>query len=427
MPHEQHHHRLHCHALESVFKHLTLGELRSCALVSCNWRKVVYTMRGISSGRTLYVITREHVRNILKSSMARHIHSLDMLSFLPSVCVNLLRSICCHMPFLRSLAFKLESIDDWQSFTTFPSTLTCVNVAFTRDCIRTTEAVQDILDILSRHRPLTNLKMEHVPVEVSLAPLQALDNLTSLSIEQPYQEWPDRQLQELRSLTQVKHIDLWLTEDQLLYLLRAPCNRLLQWTQLSIHMGIDDACAALLPTVCPGLESVCISAAGASPNFHSLAFLTQLPQLTHLHFSAKISVMRFSQSRLDRLLLTLPVSLPLVTSLHLDGGELTSILQRFPHLETLALENVWNWNILYFLNPVCKSLRTLSMIFCERGSLTRNTSTLLWLKCMPQLTSLSLHDTYILGELERCALQPPSSLLPSLVQFNYSSRRQRLC
>jgi len=142
------------------------------------------------------------------------------------------------MPFLRRLDIKLPRAEkgDLAGFA-FPATLSCVYLTVEREYVSVAAAagLQALLFALASHVPLTELRISvssHLHASVSLAPLQRLERLHSLSIRRTgtrNTQGADTHLCELHMLTHVKKLRVGLQENALLRLLQAPCERPQQW------------------------------------------------------------------------------------------------------------------------------------------------------------------------------------------------------
>jgi hypothetical protein len=88
-------------------------------------------------------------------------------------------------------------------------------------------------------------------------------------------------------------------------------------------------------------------------------------------------------------------------------------------LRDLTLTDTEQWADLSFLRPVRHTLRTLKLRDCDHTDDAASLLDLVDDETMPQLTSLTLLDSYDLDAVALRALRPPSALLPSLQQFVY--------
>jgi len=370
--------------------------------------------------------------------MARHVSDIYIQLSVP-LTMALLQSIFRCMPFLRRLQFWLPPDEENHADLAFPATLSDVSVSVSymkRDLDAAASRFQSIIGALSHHAPLTQLAIsdrgdQPLFAAVSLAPLRRLEGLRLLTMEF-VKRHPDEQLAELRTLTQLEELRIPFSRwpaSVVLGLLQAPCERPLQWTTLHTEMRLNDACAALLPTVAPYLQrvSICGPGHGSSDVLSSLLFLVRLPALTYLHVLAS-----GYPAVLDVLMGTLPAaaaSLPRLTCLYwqgskMDSAQMTAVIACCPQLQELTLEWAAGWSDFTFLQPVRSTLHTLRVDFCgekeRHGSII---ASLPQLAELPHLTTLALLDTCLLEPDTLRALQPPSALLRSLTHFKYAPRQ----
>ncbi len=409
-PPPQPHLKLHQHALESIFGHLSFDELRSAVLVSPRWLEAVYAMRGIEGGKQLLVDSAEEITSVMQSRIARHVTDGSHLRKSSDLSQQQVQQILRCMPFLRELRFTPLADDEWSGAMRFPSTLHTIELRFPPI---SGASVNSLLRALSLHQPLVSLVAldlqfaAFLPAGVSFAPLQTLPALRHLTIHQssPSEvEITHTQVLEMRALTQLEQLELRCDESTMLQLLEPPHQ--LQWTMAPYTGCITDAVAALLPTL-PRLSAFSHSAFALS--LTSLDFLAQLPALT------SIRLRQMDGSRMDALLLALSVSLPQVISLTLYGSDLTTqqlrgLMSRLPNLRELSLSGLRNGR-LTFLQPVYGTLRVLHLTACSISP-----ESLVVLHSCSQLTDLQLTHSLSkpLDVMYRWALTPPSPLIPTL-------------
>jgi hypothetical protein len=102
------HKKLHPHALESIFGHLSFADLRNVTRVSRPWQHAVTTMRPIADGPTVSSTAR--LDAALQSFLSRHVSIIDVDAdtvrrhTMVLTCAHL-RRIHTGMPFLRHLGF----------------------------------------------------------------------------------------------------------------------------------------------------------------------------------------------------------------------------------------------------------------------------------------------------------------------------------
>ncbi len=171
--------------------------------------------------------------------------------------------------------------------------------------------------------------------------------------------------------------------------------------------------AALLPSL---LHLRSFSLDEHLPSLSSLDFLAQLPALTEIEIGSRAG-------NADALLQSLSVTLPRVATLHLNSSALNSdqlkvLLTRFPQLRELTLGSVGAFDSLSFLEPVRGTLSSLSLRRCHGFEITANTLLVL---CPFGLTNLKVHRRYggALDDSLVRSLTPPSTLLPTLQEFEY--------
>jgi hypothetical protein len=129
----------------------------------------------------------------------------------------------------------------------------------------------------------------------------------------------------------------------------------------------------------------------------------------------------------DALLQSLSVTLPRVAKLRLGNGflntdELKALLTRLPQLRELTLDDLHQFDSLSFLSPVRSTLRSLSLNGCDGFEITAES--LLVLRSFG-LTRLQLNRGFgpALDVALVQSLTPPSTLLPTLEQFEYVAPR----
>ncbi len=420
---------LHQHALESIFGCLSFDELRFAVLVSSRWQAAVGSMRGIANGRNLE--REEEVDAALPSRLARHISSIGCVdeNFTasqrePMFAVALSRvqveQIAARMPFLQQLHFNPLATSDWLGPLRLPSMLHTLSLHF--DVDHSAAASQNpLICAVAASLPLLEVLSlgfeESVPTHVTFAPLQALLALKALHLDTPeeYAQLTSTQVAELRAVTQLEDLGCPFDTKTLLQLLQPPSNSQLQWTDMPLCSCITDAVAALLPSL-SNLQTLLFN--DSFCHVSSLDFLAQLPALTALEFSPSER-----NGRMEALLLSLAVSLPRVTSLQLfssfDTPQLTALLARFPQLRQLRLHVMYRFDALTFLEPVRSTLRSMSLHRCQHPQF--QPEALLFLRSF-SLTHLALSHCFDrpLDAVYRWALTPPSAMLTTLEQFDYT-------
>ncbi len=98
--------------------------------VSRDWLAAVYSMRGLEHGGTLR--SENQISAALASRLARHVASIgDRYNCLLFTRAQLQR-IASRMPFLRQLAIKLQSGEEWsaEERLSLPATLSEVSIRF---------------------------------------------------------------------------------------------------------------------------------------------------------------------------------------------------------------------------------------------------------------------------------------------------------
>ncbi len=422
----QPHHKLHRHALESIFGFLSFDELRSSMFVSRRWIEAVYSMRGLEDGRQLDLRTFDEFSVVLPSRLARHVTSIFESNGRAPITLSQeqLQQIAVRMPFLRDLRFAPLPADDWSAGVRFPPTLHTIHLHIDP---RSTPApsINALLSTISQHQPLVHLDITLVrgsviPRDMSFAPLQALPMLKSLRVDINHQtDMTTAQVNELRTLTQLEILVIWCDESTLLRLLEPPYNSRLQWKSLPFYGPFTDAGVALLPSL-PRLEK--LSFRKLPVELSSLDFLAQLPHLTALEVS---SIIPPDWKRTAVMLLALSVSLPRVTHLKVEFWKVSTpalrhLMAYLPNLREVDLRYLYHVDDLTFLEPVRGSLRKLTLASCL-GDLPFDA-----LRALSSfsLTHLKLEDTLApsLRDPARLAsLTPPSSLIPTLQVFEHRS------
>ncbi len=426
------HLRLHQHALESIFGLLSFDELRTALLVSHRWLSAVYSMRGLSEGKRLRCLPACLSASSVPSSprLLRHVTSLD-----PSWTVELgpmqLQRVCRSMPFLRTLHFSPLPDVDWSEAQRLelPSTLLEVGLRCDEGDLKCGADVTALLSLLSSHQPPQTLRVwlddsPDATSRLSFAPLQALPNLERLEVACLAEgiALSADQIQQLRALTQLQCLNIENgSEEQLLRLLEPPSNSQFQWRALPTKSDVTDAVAALLPAL-PRLRT--LTCYVIPPTLSSLTFLAQMPALTSFNLISDCEEDGETE-RMDALLVALTAPLPRIISFRLNNSylstqQLSTLLALMPHLHSLALTWMSDVSSLAFLAPVCSTLRSLILAGCKHAELTPGA--LLDGIAGLQLTNLRITRSLSapLDAQQTAALTPPSTLLPTLEQFEYA-------
>ncbi len=414
------HTRLHADVLEATFDFLTFDELHSAMKVCQNWLAAVCLMCGLTSGHSLRPTATLDLTAICRSRLARHISKFECLDELtPTLTPVQLTQVISAMPFLRELHFRsmeqpygwMRTLEDLR----LPSTLRLVKLHSTLEM--RLSSLNAVIECLGRHAPLRELHLQlaRAGVAASLAPLQAAQQLTTLSVLFPPSNIPTpspQQLQQIRQLAVSKLTLKPCSAETLLSLLQME-GPPLRWTALPTDDAIiNDAIAALLPTLpcVTELDSDSFDPAALS----SLAFLSQMPALQTLDLDFVDSSEQI-QRRMSAALVELDWSAPLALltslrlgSLSLNTAQLQALLTLAPRLESLTLAWMDTFNSLSILSPVKATLQKLRVQSCNNSDLSADK--LLALQELPQLTELKLVESLCepLDTLSIVSFTPPS-------------------
>ncbi len=415
----QPHLKLHCHALETICGFLSFDELRLVLQIASRWLEAVCSMRGLETAKRLQVDSTEQLASVMQSRLARHVGFLAGTSEPVVLSRPLLEEIAERMPFLRELHFSPLPADDWSGEMQLPTALRTVWIRLLPDGLAS--PLNALLESLSRHAPLTELRLEFdgpLPAHISFAPLRSLPALSKLCIDDGRADFvalTSTQCAELRMLVHLRSLECVCSEQAMLQLLQPPSNSQLQWTSLPSGSGITDAIAALIPAL-PMLSTLLLIE--VSGELRSLDFLAQLPSLTQVHLYSTFDD-EASLFHMDDLLGSLLVSIPQITSFSLSSSrlstaQLTALMTHLPQISKLLLSDDCGFDTLAFLDPVRATLRKLSLGRCRGFS----PDELLSLRDFA-ITDLSLKHNAPLDRIHLWALTTPSPMVPSLEHFKY--------
>ncbi len=390
--------------------------------VSRRWIDAVYSMRGLEQGKHLR--SQEQIVAALPSRLARHVSVIGDWNEPGPLSAAQVQQIAGHMPFLRRLCFTSLPADDWSAGVRLPPTLHTIMLRI--DPYSTPiPSINALLAAVSQHQQLVDLRICLVKDSVILremyfAPLQALPALTKLRLGNSSMKllpFTSAQMNELCALTQLEQLELRCDEAMLLRLLEPPYNSRLQWKRLPYFAPITDAVAALLPSL-PRLEKLYFREFDVR-----LSSLNFLAQLAHLRTLELAPLSWDSKGRADPLLLALTVMLPQVTNVEISFWQpstpaLRHLMTRLPNLRELNLRCLSHLDGLTFLEPVRGSLRKLTLASWH-GALTFDALRLLSSFNLTHLTLRYTLDAALRDPARLASLTPPSSLIPSLQQFDY--------
>ena len=403
--------RLYRHAIESVFGFLNLRELSRVLCVSWSWAAAVRSMKSI--GATVPWKRDLPKRIAAASSLASHVKHFGTQGYpTQTSCSDLL--LLSRPPIsLISLACAVD-LSPPTSRLFLGASLRTVALSLT-DEANTTSVVNDAIVTVSRLPFLEKLDLR-LPLffpEVSFASLAVAPQLRefrcgALDCGQPTHP----QIDQLRMFTHLRKMEVGLSRDSLLYLLRTPHS--LQWQQIQRVDDFDDELAAALSTL-PALTRL------NTNNCRSVAFLPSFSRLRGLELYMDPTV---------RIIAEIGAGLACcsqLTELSLMADGLTSqhLSYAMPHLPTLrSLEIMYSAvNSLSFLSE-CSHLAHSLQSLQVRGSYppVAPSTELKHILTLKNLTHLFL-DGFFVEPLDAPtvdALTPPSDLLAKLERFRYT-------
>ena len=284
------------------------------------------------------------------------------------------------------------------------------------DEANTAPSINDAIVTISR-LPLLETLVLHLPSyfpEVSFAPLAVAPKLQDLRFWDVSNgvEPSLSQLDELRMLPRRRKMEVELSRDSILHLLRTP--HALQWQQIQRVDGVDEEVASALSTL-PSLTHL------IAFNCRSVAFFSVLTRLRslHLHVHPAARLAADIAAGLPRCsqLTELTLSTADVTSQHLSR-----LLPRLPLLRSLELMFCSALDSLSFLSEcshLAQSLHSLSL----RGTVhpVVHSTEIKHVLTLKSLTQLGIYFVFVepLDAPMVQSLTPPSVVLPKLIQFDY--------
>jgi hypothetical protein len=410
---------LYKHALESIFKFLTLPELNGMLSVNWSWQAAVMSMKSLEREIEL---TRRDVLPISISRLARHITALDS-SFFPDNVLDA-EDLCIlaqGLPHLQALQCDLRMSRGRTAFS-FPKHLLQLSLkllpvqveAVTAADVTKMNAVIAAVSLLSRIRKIY-FNIYHVLEPVSLAPLARTMSLRDLTFNPEASGISDEQIDQLRGMHQLERLDIRVSEaHRYARLLATPHNLLLK--ELAIWDYNDD-CVVLLPLL-PSLTKLRFS----SLNFDSFDFLRGLPNVRSIIWNLRCCAPPVA-ALVDGLKLLLSVTEVRLQAAKLDGAQLTEALSGMSTLKILHLREFKHLQSLTVFSAVpslAGSLEDLCLYDCKQLSI----SELQHIFKLKELQAFQLRDCFHDGLTQTIltSFTPPVAELPALKRFyHYTS------
>jgi len=420
------------HALECIFAFLSLPELSVVMRVSDRWIHAVLSMGSTGVPCTIHsAMDLDRV-----SRLERHIGDITVRK--TTVSPAQMQLFPRRMPFLCKLYFDLAA-GDWNAIRglQLQASLRSIHMDVALLPAASINAINAVLHMISSAKQLDKLCLfgeslqSHPDMEtISFAPLQSLPVLREFNFYS-HQElcWSYEQTQQLAALSHIERLHVSCTHPTMLQLLQQRPR----WTHFKEYEQFTDEVSALLPYL-PRLHTLEIIF--SSPDWpRNLLFLPHLQHLTHLictmdnGASKVIGDTQTHADHQDTLLAGLVAPLPSVISLdiywtYLDTSQLHTLMSHFPMLQSLVLHNAFTFDALSWLEPVQNTLETLTI---NMPTGVCPPTELLYLRHLPKLRELKIsvdpnfHGDRELDQLQILSLTPPSSVLPSLRLFEYTS------
>jgi len=426
-------HKLHRHALESVFAFCRLCELATVSAVTREWQAAARSMAPL--GWRLHGCRIARLKQLCHSSLRRHVTFLEIHnSYGIASSPDCLQLVSQRLPHLRGLTVTARlPLPSGETLEFPPGLRSLMLVLQLTGGSGKDEGFAALfntaLDAIANLAQLEDLKL-HVrgpshngEFPGSLAALTRAPGLRHLNLALGGFQVPrlsDAHVADLRTLKQLQSLVFHQVDTTLLRRLLAPPHAL-QWQELGGLWVVTEADAALLVT----LPLRTLDARLAMPHAD---FLLQLPQLQSLKLSAAAGGFSNSEHVLQAVgtcaqLRSLTVEDGArVNMLHFSSAQLGACLARLPNLQELFLSGAAELTTLAFLAE--GSVRGTLVLLYLRGFSRRlplsELQFVLQLRGLHSLTFVDVFDAPLRGEDKRLLTPPTQSpLLPHLTYFSH--------